>query len=60
MHQNHVRLSSDPCPGTHTFIPHKPVMIFMGSTMVPSTVSLPSTSAVCSWRAVMRMLIWAR
>lgn len=41
-------------------VPHRPVMMFMGRTMVPSTVSLPSTSAVCSARSFILMLIWAR
>lgn len=40
-----------------TFIPHIPVTMFMGNTMVPKTVSLPKTSLVCSARSFMRMLI---
>jgi hypothetical protein len=56
-HQNQVKLPSYSCPGTHTFIPHRPVMIFIGSTMVPRTVSLPRTSAVCSCRSFILMLI---
>lgn len=54
--QNQYRLSMS-CPGTLTFIPHIPVIMFIGKTMVPRTVSLPSTSAVCSWRSFIRMLI---
>lgn len=54
--QNQVRLSES-CPGTRTFIPHMPVTMFIGKTIVPSTVSFPKTSAVCSWRSFMRMLI---
>lgn len=42
------------------FMPQRPVMMFMGSTIVPSTVSLPSTSAVCSARSFILMLICAR
>jgi hypothetical protein len=34
-----------------------PVIMFMGSTIVPRTVSLPRTSAFCSARSFMRMLI---
>lgn len=48
------------CPGTCTFMPHMPVMMFMGSTMVPNTVNLLSISFVFSPRSFMRMLIWAR
>lgn len=59
-HQNQVRFPSYSCPGTQTFIPHRPVMMFIGSTMVPRTVSFPRTSAVCSWRSFILMLIWAR
>lgn len=47
------------CPGTHTFIPHIPVIIFIGKTIVPSTVNFPRISAFCSARSFMRMLIWA-
>lgn len=57
--QNQFRLSTS-WPGTLTFIPHIPQMMFIGSTIVPSTVSLPSTSAVRSWRSFMMMLSWAR
>lgn len=59
LHQNQVRLFIS-WPGTLTFIPHMPQMMFIGSTIVPRTVSLPKTSAVCSWRSFMRMLICAR
>ena len=57
--QNHFSPSAS-CPGTRQFMPHSPVMMFIGNTMVPSTVSLPSTSAVASCRSFMAMLIWAR
>lgn len=60
MSQNQVKFPSSPCHGTQTFMPHMPVMMFMGNTIVPSTVNLPSTSEVCSARSFMRMLIWAR
>jgi hypothetical protein len=60
IHQNQVKFPSSSCPGTQTFIPQRPVMIFIGSTMVPRTVNLPRTSAVCSCRSFMRMLICAR
>ena len=60
MQQNHFKSPSAFCPGTQTFIPHRPVMIFIGRTIVPRTVSFPSTSAVCSWRSFMRILICAR
>lgn len=60
IHTNHAKSPSYSCPGTQTFMPHKPVMMFMGSTMVPRTVSFPRTSAVCSCLSFMRMLIWAR
>ncbi|KAI7242183.1 hypothetical protein KC330_g53 [Hortaea werneckii] len=60
IHQNHVKFPSALCPGTQTFMPHIPVTMFIGSTMVPSTVNLPRTSLVCSARSFIRMLIWAR
>lgn len=54
--QNQYRLSTS-WPGTSTFMPHMPVMMFIGRTIVPKTVSLPNTSAVCSCRSFIRMLI---
>ena len=35
-------------------------MMFIGRTIVPRTVSLPNTSAVCSCRSFMLMFICAR
>lgn len=59
MPQNHQSVSPS-CPGTSTFMPHMPVTMFIGRTIVPRTVSLPSTSLVCSARSFIRMLICAR
>ena len=44
----------------NTFMPHMPVTMFMGSTMVPSTVSFPRTSLVLSARSFIFRLICAR
>lgn len=60
MLQNHVRSPSKFWPGTQTFMPHKPVMMFMGKTIVPRTVSLFRVSFVCSERSFMRILICAK
>lgn len=60
MHQNHIKVGlSSTCPGTKTFMPHMPVIMFMGRTIVPTTVSLPRMSAFFSARSFMLMLIWA-
>jgi hypothetical protein len=45
---------------TYQFIPQIPVTTFMGSTIVPRTVSLPRMSDVFSWRSFILMLICAR
>ena len=45
---------------TLTFIPHMPVMMFIGRTMVPRTVNFPKTSAFRSDRLAILTLIWAR
>jgi hypothetical protein len=42
---------------TYQFIPQIPVTTFIGSTMVPRTVSLPRMSDVFSWRSFILMLI---
>ena len=45
---------------TKQFMPHRPVMMFIGKTMVPMTVSFPRISFVLSARSFMRRLICAR
>lgn len=48
------------CPGTWTFMPHRPVTKFMGMRTVPSAVSLESTSLIWLFASVISIEIWAR
>ena len=58
--QKNQARSSDSCPGTGTFIPHKPVTKFIGKRILPNTVSLVNTSFVSFEAEVISILICAR